>query len=98
MNDARQCPWCQRWALKEGCDYIFACGLSLEGFKIGQGCGKTWCFRCGKKYCGQYIDPETGKIKDGRNTHSDCCEKENGWRKEDYCAGGCSSHCSKRYE
>jgi hypothetical protein len=97
MN-AQKCPWCERWATKEGCDFIFACGLTPEGFKIGQGCGKTWCFKCGKKYCGQYINAETGaKLKDARDHHGDCCEKEAGFKKEEFCAGGCSSHCKKRY-
>ena len=27
-TDAKQCPWCERWALKDtACNYIFACGL-----------------------------------------------------------------------
>lgn len=95
MN-AAQCPWCERWALKEGCDYIFACGLTTQGFKVGEGCGRSWCFKCGKKYCGIYIDPETGKKKDTRDFHGNCCEKEVGYKKDDYCAGGCSSHCTPR--
>ena len=53
MNDAKQCPWCQRWCLKDNaCDYIFACGLETRGtFVKGAGCGRSWCWRCGLKYC-----------------------------------------------
>ena len=39
-GDAKQCPWCQRWCLKDAaCDYIFACGLETKGtFVKGAGC------------------------------------------------------------
>ena len=61
-QDAKECPWCQRWWLKDNaCAYIFACGLDHEDrFYVGMGCGKSWCWNCGKKYCGQYYNPETG--------------------------------------
>jgi len=55
--DAKQCPWCDRWCLKDNaCNYIFACGLATgaSDFLIHHGCGKSWCFECGKKFCGQY--------------------------------------------
>ena len=33
-TNAKQCPWCNRWCLKDAaCDYIFACGLDTrDGF------------------------------------------------------------------
>jgi len=32
MADAKQCPWCKQWALKDrSCNYIFACGLDDNG-------------------------------------------------------------------
>ena len=100
-SDAKQCPWCQRWALKDNaCAYIFSCGLDeKKGFVVGAGCGKTWCWGCGLKFCGQYHDAATGaKFPGAKDNHdSECCAKEVGFKKEEFCAGGCSSHCGKRW-
>ena len=101
MNDAKQCPWCERWCLKDNaCAYIFACGLDHKNkFHVGQGCGKSWCWKCGKKYCGQYYDPTTGKKLDTAkdNHNASCCKVEEGFKQEDYCGGGCSGHCPNRW-
>ena len=101
MDDAKQCPWCQRWCLKDNnCNYVFSCGLEITGvFVVGAGCGRTWCWGCKKKFCSQYHDPLTGiKLANAKNSHdSNCCSKEKDFKKDDYCGGGCSSHCSKRW-
>lgn len=100
-NDAKQCPHCERWALKDAaCNYIFACGLETKGtFVKGHGCGKSWCWGCGKKFCGQYYDPTTGQKLPGAKDNHDagCCQREDGFKQEEYCGGGCSSHCGKRW-
>jgi hypothetical protein len=100
-DDAKQCPHCERWALKDAaCNYIFACGLdSKQGFQKGQGCGRSWCWGCGKKFCGQYYDPTTGqKLPTGRDNHdAACCRSEPNFKQADYCGGNCSSHCGKRW-
>ena len=99
-NDAKMCPWCQRWSLKDNaCNYIFACGLETNGkFHIGAGCGRSWCWECAKKFCSQYIDPKTGnKTSVAKETHDSCCANEPGFKKEDYCGGGHNSHCDKRW-
>lgn len=99
--DAKQCPWCQRWCLKDNaCDYIFSCGLDVKhGFVVGAGCGRTWCWTCGKKYCAQYSNPVTGtKLPTAKDNHDgECCRKEPGFNQEDYCPGGHSGHCGKRW-
>ena len=75
--DAKQCPWCERWCLKDNaCNYIFACGLQANGnFTVGTGCGRSWCWECGKKFCGQYINQETGqKTNLAKDDHDfECC-------------------------
>jgi hypothetical protein len=100
-EDAKMCPWCERWCLKDdACNYIFACGLDTKlGFIKGQGCGKSWCWGCGKKFCGQYYDPLTGQKLPGAKDNHDakCCVLEQGFKKEEFCGGGCSSHCAKRW-
>lgn len=101
-SDAKQCPWCERWALKDAaCNYIFACGLETGGsFTIGAGCGRSWCWECGKKFCSLYIDPTTGKkVPGAKETHGACCSsaQEEGFSREAYCCGGHNSHCEKRW-
>jgi hypothetical protein len=99
-GDAKQCPWCKRWALKDAaCNYIFACGLETKGtFQVGAGCGRSWCWECGKKFCSMYYDPITGKKSPtAKEHHSECCSAEAGFSKEEYCCGGHNSHCEKRW-
>jgi len=100
-NDAKQCPWCQRWCLKDAaCNYIFACGLEASGkFKAGHGCGKSWCWECGKKFCGHYYDEHTAtKLPTAKENHdAECCKKEPGFQEDQYCPGGHNSHCEKRW-
>ena len=100
-TDAKTCPWCSRWCLKDAaCNYIFSCGLETNGqFAVGTGCGKSWCWECGKKFCGLYTDPLTGQRMAGaRDNHDDkCCSREVGFTKETYCCGGHNSHCNKRW-
>ena len=97
-GDAKTCPWCGRWALKDdACNYIFACGLDSKlGFQVGQGCGRSWCFGCGKKFCGFYYAVTGEKLPGAKDTHGTCCLEEPGYVREEYCNDGCSSHCLKR--
>ncbi len=102
MNDARQCPWCKRWSLKDNaCSYIFACGLDHKNkFHKDLGCGRSWCWDCGLKYCTLYYNPETGKQEpDAKDNHNAlCCRNEPGFKEEEYCKGGHSRHCGKRWQ
>jgi hypothetical protein len=100
LQDAKMCPWCERWCLKDAaCNYIFACGLETSGqFHVGTGCGRSWCWECGKKFCTPYIDSTTGrKFPNAIENHGDCCQFEAGFIKENYCGGGHNSHCNKRW-
>ncbi len=96
-DDAKQCPWCARWCLKDAaCNYIFACGMQAVNnlFVVGTGCGKPWCWQCGKKFCGLFIDPLTGqRIEGARTSHTDtCCRSEPDFSVDTYCPGGHNSH------
>lgn len=101
MNDARQCPWCKRWCLKDNaCSYIFACGLDDKNkFHKDLGCGRSWCWDCGLKYCTLYYNPDTGKQQpDAKDQHNAlCCREEPGFKEEEYCKGGHSGHCGRRW-
>jgi len=101
VSDAKQCPWCTRWCLKDAaCNYIFACGLDERNqFHIGKGCGRSWCWQCGKKFCGRYYDINTGtKLPTAKENHdARCCEAEPGFSKEEFCPGGHNSHCESRW-
>ena len=82
------------------CDYIFACGLDTrDGFVMNAGCGRSWCWVCGKKYCSQYIDIITGtKLANAKDNHNPfCCKEEEGFNQEMYCSGGHNPHCGKRW-
>jgi hypothetical protein len=95
-----ECPHCGRPALRSGCNYVFACGLDSKTFHPGMGCGKPYCYKCGKKFCGQRHDPVTGQLLKGKylDKHTkDCCRKELGFSEDDYCPGGHNSHCPKRW-
>jgi len=99
-QDPKQCPWCQRWCLKDdACNYIFACGLESGGSFIKEaGCGRSWCWECSKKFCSQYYDPKTGqRLASSKDVHGQCCQQEEGFSKETYCSGGHNSHCEKRW-
>lgn len=86
MDTAKQCPHCGQWALKDAsCNYIFACGLTAEGFVVG--CSRPWCWECGKKLCGVWPA--------GPQSHGDCCLAEPGFKPEEYCPGGHNSHCDR---
>lgn len=98
--DPKQCPWCQRWCLKDDkCNYIFACGLEANGkFIIGAGCGSSWCWQCGKKFCGPYYLSNGQKASTAKEMHdSHCCKKSSEFTQETFCEGGHNSHCEKRW-
>jgi hypothetical protein len=103
MQDvARQCPWCGRYALKDAaCNWV-CCGLAVDGFKPGCGCGRQWCFSCEGRLCGQVYDPDTGakRVPEVSTSHSAaCCGAERAagvpgpaGTTGPYCPGGHNSH------
>lgn len=101
LPDPKQCPWCERWCLKDNaCNYIFACGLDTSNtFIVGAGCGRSWCWECGKKFCGLYYNPVTStKAPSARENHdATCCKTEADFSEATYCPGGHNSHCEKRW-
>jgi hypothetical protein len=98
--DAKRCPWCQRWCLKDdACNYIFACGWESGGaFVVGAGCGHSFCFLCGLKLCGPYFAPDGAKAGTAREHHdADCCRRHPEFSEAAFCGGGHNSHCALRW-
>lgn len=93
--DAKQCPWCDRWALKDAaCNYV-VCGRGTRGFLPSAGCGRAWCFQCGGRLCGPPMyEPSTGRQLHANETHdhppgsAEAIECDG----EGYCPGGHNSH------
>ena len=57
-----QCPWegCGRSFMKDNaCNHV-VCGRDAGGFQINMGCGRQFCFACGKKLCTRVYNPATG--------------------------------------
>ncbi len=88
------CPWCGNIFEKdESCNWV-CCGLTVDGFIVGYGCGMQWCFLCGKKLCTKFYDEKLGtKIESASDNHHDCCPPS-----EDFCPGGHNSHCERSKE
>lgn len=100
-DDARPCPWCGRWAMKDpACNWV-CCGefndaeMGVRGFRVGMGCGRQWCFRCGRPLCGApRFDATTGAAAGGvsSNHTATCCEASDPSGAVVFCPGGHNSH------
>jgi hypothetical protein len=94
-TDAKQCPWCSRWALKDdACNWV-TCGLIATGFVPMGGCGHQFCFLCAKKLCGRLFDENTGTAFPGvptQHTHTCCLANIVDASVDDICPGGHNSH------
>jgi len=94
-TDAKQCPWCGRWALKDAaCNYV-VCGRSTRGFVLNEGCAKAWCFECGGKLCGPPMyDLVTGRQLHANENHNHRLGSAEAIEcgGEGYCPGGHNSH------
>ncbi len=99
-KDVKICPHCGEMFCKdENCTFVY-CGLGGDDvFRVGFGCGRSFCFACGKKYCGMHYDPKTGaKLTTYSSQHTNtCCLAEPGFQQDDYCPGGHSTHCATRW-
>lgn len=89
---ATKCPHCERWCAKDdNCNFVI-CGRAFDGFRVGQGCGRPFCFQCGKKLCGQNYCPDTGVLLDANENHDTCT----GCVGPEFCPGGHNSHRAAR--
>ncbi|MBD52955.1 MAG: hypothetical protein CL450_06645 [Acidimicrobiaceae bacterium] len=95
MSDAKQCPWCERWSLKDDqCNYV-VCGRPEVGvFILGMGCGRAWCYECGGKLCGRMFCEETGELLDPNEDHNHIGnpDAQRACSAPGFCMGGHNSH------
>lgn len=70
---SRSCPHCgQKTYGNDNVPYI-VCGYNIKGFDW-KGCGRDWCFKCGKKLCKNWnINSLFNKLN--RYHDSKCCKK-----------------------
>lgn len=86
-NITRKCPHCgYKCSLSRDTIYT-VCGYSESGYDW-EGCGKDWCFRCGKMLCKNWEQDQL-YLPTNRFHDSKCCKKNailNGCKyPEDYC-------------
>lgn len=94
--NSKSCPWCGELCDKDtNCNWV-CCGFGADGvYRKFFGCGRQWCFQCGKKHCGQLFDPVTGARNTNVTTnHGTTCRcLDNG----EFCPGGHNSHAAPRW-
>ena len=96
MSDlAKQCPWCERWCIKDDrCNYVVCGRVEVGVFMVGAGCGQAWCFQCGGKLCGRMFCETTGELlnADEDHNHLDDPEGRRACSGVGFCPGGHNSH------
>lgn len=72
---SRECPHCQHICIAEPKTKYIICGYSdtKKGFDL-EGCGKDWCFKCGKILCKSWN--ENKLFNESNRTHNSICCKE----------------------
>ena len=77
----------------ESCNYV-VCGRVNNGFVVGAGCGKAWCWFCARKLCGKMYDHQTGDMLDANEDHNHApgCDAFAVCNGEGFCPGGHNSH------
>lgn len=93
----KQCPHCNHpLSTDENIDYVI-CGYHPNASHNSRGCGKDWCFKCGKKLCKLWSTNQLF-ILINRQHDNKCCKKHAQKNKykypEDYC--NCLNSCVMR--
>ena len=88
----KNCPHCNKVFISNNLTTYVICGYNNRGFDW-KGCGKDWCFRCGKKLCKNWQN--NNLFNTGNRYHTDkCCKKmaiKNNENINNYCL------CSKAF-
>lgn len=86
-NVYKQCPHCGHlYSAPKYTDYII-CGFGENGYDW-EGCGRDWCFKCGKILCKSW-ENDLLFIEENRNHDINCCKQHsilnNKIYPDDYC-------------
>jgi hypothetical protein len=68
----KACPHCHQLNVKEKTASYVICGYDVDGYNW-EGCGKDWCFECGKKLCKSW-DSHNLFLEDNRKHNKKCCK------------------------
>jgi hypothetical protein len=81
-NNAKHCPHCNQLNFNETNTSYIICGYSNRGYDW-KGCGRDWCFACGKKLCKSW---NHNLLFNKLNRHHDskCCKNNAHNNGEDY--------------
>ena len=87
VSCTKPCPHCGKSNSGSNCQKYIICGYTLRGFNW-EGCGKDWCFKCGKKLCKSWDKNELYNLNN-RQHNGKCCkhhaQKNNNKYPDDYC-------------
>jgi hypothetical protein len=88
FTGVRKCPHCYRKVEQNGDDDYSVCGF-LPHKKNNDGCGRDFCYRCGKKLCKRWQNDQLW-VEQKRYHDSSCCKKYaektgDGIYPDDYC-------------
>lgn len=96
LNVYKSCPHCDHVCCAPKFTEYIICGFGDNGFDW-EGCGKDWCFKCGKILCKSW-DNDMLFIEENRYHDMECCKlhsnNNNKIYPEDYCQ--CSNSFIKR--
>lgn len=88
----KKCPHCSKSLKYDSESSYVICGYGLNGYDW-EGCGKDWCFKCGKKLCKSW-EKDKLFILENRLHNKDCCKKHSIINKNNYNIDYCQ--CSNK--
>lgn len=90
---SKECPHCKQICNADtNVDYII-CGYGENGYDW-EGCGKDWCFKCGKILCRSWKEDHLF-IEDNRCHDMNCCRNHAKHNSKNYPTDYC--HCTNKY-
>jgi|AntRauTorckE6833_2_1112554.scaffolds.fasta_scaffold29992_2 hypothetical protein len=89
----KSCPHCNKLFIGNKKTNYLICGFTYKGFDW-KGCGKDWCFNCGKKLCKSWNINQL--FNTNNRYHNDkCCKSHAHKLTENYTENYC--HCKELY-
>lgn len=93
LLETKKCPHCDHICKESILTEYVICGYGVYGFDWN-GCGKDWCFKCGKILCKSW-EHDMLFIEENRIHDNQCCKKHAMATNKDYLDDYC--HCSNNF-